>query len=105
MSDETDRSGYAPAISRKAPVLRERHGMTQKQLAEKLGYATEVYVSYLENGKRRPETEEVFSMADLFGVTVDQLCGMNWTGERRASYPGPAMSRLMPSAGAATIVR
>ena len=57
----------------KLRALRHRHGMTQKQLADMLGFSTEVYISALENGKRKPGTELVLKLANIFGVTTDQL--------------------------------
>jgi transcriptional regulator with XRE-family HTH domain len=57
----------------KLRTLRQRRGMTQKQLAELLGFSTEVYISALENGRRKPGTELVLRLATIFGVTTDQL--------------------------------
>ncbi|NJN67538.1 MAG: helix-turn-helix transcriptional regulator [Chloroflexaceae bacterium] len=57
----------------KLRTLRKRHKLTQQQLADRLGMTTGVYISDLENGKRRPGTELVFKIADLFGVMADQL--------------------------------
>lgn len=57
----------------KLRTLRQRHGMTQRQLATELGITTQVYISDLESGKRRPGTELVYKIAHLFGVTMGQL--------------------------------
>jgi transcriptional regulator with XRE-family HTH domain len=57
----------------KLRTLRQRHGMTQRQLATELGITTQVYISDLESGKRRPGTELVYKIAHLFGVTMEQL--------------------------------
>jgi transcriptional regulator with XRE-family HTH domain len=57
----------------KLRTLRQQHGMTQRQLATELGITTQVYISDLESGKRRPGTELVYKIAHLFGITMEQL--------------------------------
>jgi transcriptional regulator with XRE-family HTH domain len=57
----------------KLRTLRKRHTLTQQQLADQLGITSGVYISDLESGKRRPGVELLFKIADLFGVTADQL--------------------------------
>lgn len=56
----------------KLRALREWRGMTQDQLGSELGFSR-VYGSNLEHGKKRPGTELVFRIADLFGVSVEEL--------------------------------
>lgn len=57
----------------KLRVLRQRHGMTMRELAEKLGLSTHGYIGDLESGRRQPSLDLAVRIADLFGVTVDQL--------------------------------
>ncbi len=47
--------------------------MTLKELAVALGHAAHGYISELESGKRLPTVELVLSVAQLFGVTADEL--------------------------------
>jgi transcriptional regulator with XRE-family HTH domain len=55
-------------------LLREEHGMTQRQLADKIQAATSTVGMY-ETGKREPDTATLNAIANLFGVTVDFLVG------------------------------
>lgn len=48
--------------------------MSQKELAEKLG-TSNMNVSRYEAGTREPKIEMLVKMAELLGVTVDQLVG------------------------------
>ena len=56
----------------KLRTLREQHGMSQRELANQLGF-TKFYVSHLESGRTRPNAEVLLSIANIFGVTVDAL--------------------------------
>ena len=55
-------------------TLRKERGLTQQQLADKLGvsYST---VSMYERGNRRPDLEMMARIAEFFGVTMDHLHG------------------------------
>ncbi len=57
----------------KLHALRIQHGLTLKELANKLGYVAHGHISELEAGKKLPTVEFVLKVADLFGVTIDQL--------------------------------
>lgn len=47
---------------------------TQEEIAKKLGISRARY-SHYENGLREPDTNLLETMADLFGVTIDDLLG------------------------------
>lgn len=47
--------------------------MTLKEMAAALGFTSHSYASEIERGKKQPTTEMIIQIADLFGVTVDQL--------------------------------
>lgn len=51
---------------------RAKLGLTQKQLAQKIGY-TEKSVSKWENGSALPTMEMVLKLADLFNLSLDEL--------------------------------
>ncbi len=53
--------------------LRDRRGMTLKELALELGYSAHGYISELEAGKKKPTAELVLNVARLFDVSTDQL--------------------------------
>lgn len=57
----------------KLRALREGRGMTRKDLADALGYVAQGYIYELETSKKLPTTTLVLKVADLFGVTTDQL--------------------------------
>ena len=52
--------------------LRQRAGMSQDVLAEKLGVSRQA-VSRWERDETMPETDKVIALAELFGVTTDYL--------------------------------
>ena len=49
-------------------------GLTQKEVAEKLGVAQAQYARW-ENGGRNPKDETVEKLADIFGVSFEILKG------------------------------
>ena len=54
--------------------LREEAGLTQAQLAEKLG-TTQRKISYWESGKIEPDLATLWSIADFFELSIDELLG------------------------------
>lgn len=54
--------------------IRESKGISQRQVAIALGLSPVRYGRY-ENGQRKPEPEMLTSIAEYFGVTVDELIG------------------------------
>ncbi|HEU4324993.1 MAG TPA: helix-turn-helix transcriptional regulator [Roseiflexaceae bacterium] len=53
--------------------LRLRRGMTQRELAQALGYVTSGYISEVETLKKMPSLDLVLKTARLFGVSSDVL--------------------------------
>lgn len=51
---------------------RTKHGLTQKQLAEQIGY-TEKSVSKWENGNALPTMEMLLKLSELFNLSLDEL--------------------------------
>jgi transcriptional regulator with XRE-family HTH domain len=62
--------------------LREQRGMTQKDLAQKMG-VTDAAVGMWERGQREPGLITLRHLAELFGVSTDYLLG-------RTDLPAPA---------------
>lgn len=56
-------------------ALRLNAGLTQQQLANKLGI-TKSTVSYYEQAVRFPSTDVIISLAEVFHITTDQLLGL-----------------------------
>lgn len=53
--------------------LRVKKGLTMLQVAESLGYAKNPAVANFESGKATPPLEKLPDIADLYGVSVDDL--------------------------------
>ena len=62
-------------LGKKLKELREEMGLTQKQLAERLGMNSVTYLHY-EKGQREPPLGVLADMSKFFGVTVDYLLGL-----------------------------
>lgn len=56
--------------------MRERAGLTKTQLAERLGVDLSTVCKW-ESGINTPTTKGLLNLADLFGCTLDELCGRN----------------------------
>ena len=55
--------------------LRKESGLTQKQLADRLGLAKSI-VSYYENGSRYPSYDVLVKLARIFHVSTDYFLGL-----------------------------
>ena len=59
------------------PALLRTHrrswGLTQKEMAELLGFESPAHVSRIEQGKRTPSTETALACTALFGVPLEEL--------------------------------
>ena len=60
--------------------LRESGKFSQRELAEKVG-VTQVAISQYESGESVPRINIAMKLADVFGVTCEELCGKE-NGER-----------------------
>lgn len=65
-------------------MLREKHGLTQAQLGEKIGLA-ESTISLYEASKRNPDLDTINLLADFFHVSIDYLFGR--TNKPNAANP------------------
>ena len=59
-------------ISEKLKEARQKTGMTQDQIAEKI-MVSRVTVSNWENGKSLPDIVSLISLSDLYGISLDEL--------------------------------
>jgi transcriptional regulator with XRE-family HTH domain len=57
----------------KLHTLRHRRGLSLRELAHALGFQSHSHITKIETGKRSPSLELAIQIADLFGVSVDQL--------------------------------
>jgi transcriptional regulator with XRE-family HTH domain len=70
----TVRSATMPVpFGKKLRVLRLEQAMSQTALARTLGLENRGYISNLEAGRKLPSIDLVLAIADLFGVTTDDL--------------------------------
>jgi transcriptional regulator with XRE-family HTH domain len=65
-----DLNKYGERIAR----LREKHGLTQEELAGKLGI-TRASLSHYETSRREPDYDTITNIASLFRVSTDYLLG------------------------------
>jgi transcriptional regulator with XRE-family HTH domain len=63
-------------------LAREAAGMTQKQLAERIGLRKNTSISHYETGRWFPLLPVFARLCDVFGVTMDDM----WTGENRKDF-------------------
>ena len=70
-------------FSEKLMELRRKEGMSQEQLADKLG-VTRQSVSKWESGAAMPELQKLIAISDLFEVSLDYLVKENCSAEMRA---------------------
>jgi putative transcriptional regulator len=77
------------ALSNKIRELRFKNGeMTQKHLAERVGVSRQT-MNAIENGRHAPTVDVAIRIADVFGITVDQLFDLDYDGRpvRRENVP------------------
>ena len=79
-------------------AYRKRDGLTQVSLAEKLNYSDKA-VSKWERGESIPDVLTLMQMAELFGITVNELvCDPNALPENSDSRLEKAMSQVSEKA-------
>ncbi len=61
--------GFSESLKRE----RMRRGMSQAELAEKLG-VTQGVISMYENGSKVPSVPLAVKIADMFGTTCEAMC-------------------------------
>ena len=59
-------------ISEKLREARQKAGMTQDQVAEKI-MVSRVTISHWENGKSLPDIVSLISLSDLYSISLDEL--------------------------------
>src|SRR5262245_1171278 len=57
----------------KLRLLRRQHNMTQVELADQLGLASQGYVANLEAGQEAPSLDLIIRISHVLGVTTDYL--------------------------------
>ncbi len=62
-----------PMFGEKLRTLRERRGLSLRQLAAMLDIHAHSFISEIETGKKKPSLELVIKVADLFQVPLEPL--------------------------------
>ncbi|MDR0249767.1 MAG: helix-turn-helix domain-containing protein [Burkholderiales bacterium] len=80
-------SAFFIALGERISRLRKLKNVTQTQLAETLGVSQQTIQSY-EVGRRRIQVDSLPSLAEVLGVSVEELIGL--TPRQTRSKRGPA---------------
>jgi transcriptional regulator with XRE-family HTH domain len=70
------------AVAKNISELRQSHGMTQIELAERLNYSDKA-ISKWERAESIPDVTVLVTIAELFGVTLDYLVHEEHTADER----------------------
>lgn len=65
-------------LPEKLKLLRSKYGLSQKQVADKLGVSPPIVSGY-ETGERTPSTEILLSISYLYNCSIDYLLGKQTT--------------------------
>lgn len=62
-------------ISDRLRLVRKQQGLSQVEIADKLGITTRTYQNY-EQGVTKLPAEELYKMVSLFGISADEFFGI-----------------------------
>lgn len=62
-------------LGKRVKVRRHVLGLTQEELAEKLGVCTS-YIGHIERGSRKLSVETLYGLCNVLGVSADFLLGI-----------------------------
>ncbi len=82
------------AFSNNLRYLRKKHNMTQEDLANKLGYKSFTTIQKWESGVSEPSVSTVKEIAQLFGVTMDQITNEDLSEASGDYYMDPEVKKL-----------
>ena len=68
--------------------LRKMHGYSQEQVAKMIGISRQAYAKW-ENGSTNPDVDRAASLADVYGITLDELMGNGKGIDVDSLPPGP----------------
>ncbi len=75
-------------LGEKISFLRQEKGISQEKLAELIGVSRQAVTKW-ENGNANPDTENLIRLAEIFGVSLDELCKGFSEKPKKISYaPG-----------------
>ena len=79
-------------FGRRLVELRKSKGITQEVLAEKVGLSRRAVAYYETEGSRPPAGDALLKIAQVLGVSVDELLGAKAIRRKR---PSPKQARLL----------
>ena len=82
------------AFGARLAKLRASHGLTQIELARRLGVSRR-QIAYYESGEGRPPGALLAGLADLFGVSTDALLGRAAVAGQAGQLSGALRARLV----------
>ena len=74
------KNGLCNASGHKIKELRETAGLSQEQLAEKIGVSRQA-ISKWEGGLSTPELDKLKALSECFQISIDELTGNQTAGD------------------------
>ena len=72
-------------LGEKISDLRKNKGLSQEKLAELMDVSRQAVTKW-ESGKANPDTENLIRLAEIFGVSLDELCGKEAEKPKKINY-------------------
>lgn len=82
------------AFSNNLRYLRKKYDMSQEDLANKLGYKSFTTIQKWESGVAEPSVSMVKKIAELFGVTMDQITNDGLSDTEKNFYLDPEAAEI-----------
>ncbi len=73
------------ALGEKISELRKESGISQEKLAEMVGVSRQAVTKW-ESGNANPDTENLIKLSGIFGVSLDELCGVDCEKPKKINY-------------------
>lgn len=74
---DSERDADMQRFGEKLRTLRQREGLTLKELTAQLGLSAYSHISKIENGEKKPSLELAFKISRFFGISLDSLVDDN----------------------------
>ena len=94
--DKNSRDYMKNYIGNKIKELRKQAGLTQSELAARLGVSSSSVGMY-EQGRREPDNDMILKLCNIFGVTSDSLIGNKKAESRELSDVFNEFTQLLSS--------
>ena len=82
------------AFSNNLRYLRKKYDMSQEDLANKLGYKSFTTIQKWESGVSEPSVSTVKKIAEIFGVTIDQITNDDLCDREHHYYIDPEAAEI-----------